>query len=97
MRLIGQMIGITERAVQRIVSDLEANGFIVRERVGRQNRYTINQDASLRNAVSGYCTVGTFIQLFKAEIDESEKEINALNHWRIGEHGSEMKFQIKGS
>lgn len=95
MRLIGQMIGITERAVQRIVSDLEASDFIKRERVGRKNRYTINADVSLRNAVSGYCTVGAFIELFKAQ--SSETEINSLNHWRVGEHGSEMKFQIKES
>ena len=37
MRLIGQVIGITERAVQRIVSDLEQSGYIVREKVGRKS------------------------------------------------------------
>ena len=41
MRLIGQVIGITERAVQRIISDLEESGYIIREKVGRKNKYTI--------------------------------------------------------
>jgi DNA-binding Lrp family transcriptional regulator len=97
MRLIGQMIGITERAVQRIVSDLESSGIIKRERVGRKNSYKINGSVSLRNAVSGYCTIEAFTELFKARMEEAESEMNALNHWRIGEHGSEIKFQIKES
>ena len=32
MRLIGQVIGITERAVQRIVADLEQSEYIIREK-----------------------------------------------------------------
>lgn len=97
MRLIGQMIGITERAVQRIVSDLESSGIIERERIGRKNTYKINGSISLRNAVSGCCTIEAFTELFKARMEEAESEMNALNHWRIGEHGSEVKFQIKES
>lgn len=96
MRLIGQVIGITERAVQRIVSDLEESGYIVREKVGRKNKYKILKDASLRHAVSGHCSVGQFLDSFNADI-EAVEEINSINLWRIGEHGSEMYHQIKES
>lgn len=96
MRLIGQVIGITERAVQRIVADLEQSGYIIREKVGRKNHYKIQKEASLRHAVSGHCTVGQFLECFNADI-EAVEEITSINHWRIGEHGSEMYHQIKES
>lgn len=44
MRGIAADVGITERAVQRIVSDLVQAGYLDRERVGRRNRYTIQAD-----------------------------------------------------
>lgn len=96
MRLIAQVIGITERAVQRIISDLEQFEYITREKVGRKNKYKIRKEASLRHAVSGHCTVGQFLECFDANIDAVD-EINNINHWRIGEHGSEMYNQIKES
>ena len=94
MRLIGQVIGITERAVQRIISDLEQFGYITREKVGRKNKYKIHKEASLRHTVSGHCTLGEFLECFDADIDAFD-EIISINHWRIGEHGSEMYNQIK--
>lgn len=38
---IAAEVGITERAVQRIVTELVADGVISRERVGRRNRYRL--------------------------------------------------------
>jgi DNA-binding IscR family transcriptional regulator len=40
-------IGITERAVQRIVADLEREGLLSRSRQGRRNRYEVRRDARL--------------------------------------------------
>lgn len=44
MRGIADDVGITERAVQRIVADLVEAGYLDRERIGRRNRYTIQAD-----------------------------------------------------
>ena len=49
VRDIAALVGITERAVQRILSDLEQAGFIAHEKVGRRNHYTINLDGRLRH------------------------------------------------
>ncbi|MGO8686290.1 MAG: helix-turn-helix transcriptional regulator [Candidatus Dormibacteria bacterium] len=49
MRDIAQSVGITERACYRIVGDLEQAGLVRRERVGRNNRYTIDRTASMRH------------------------------------------------
>jgi DNA-binding IclR family transcriptional regulator len=42
-------VGITERAVQRILDDLEEGGYISRFRDGRKNRYEIHDDRPLRH------------------------------------------------
>jgi hypothetical protein len=44
MRDIAADVDITERAAQRIVSDLIEAGYVDRERVGRRNRYTIQKN-----------------------------------------------------
>ena len=41
MRDIALLLNITERATQKIVSDLDQAGYIEREREGRRNRYTV--------------------------------------------------------
>lgn len=49
MRELADRVGITERAVQRIVAELEAGGYLTTKRVGRRNRYTIHADRPLRH------------------------------------------------
>src|SRR5579863_9921107 len=50
LRAVALQAGLTERAVQRIVADLESGGIIERERVGRQNHYRIRADQPFRRA-----------------------------------------------
>jgi DNA-binding IscR family transcriptional regulator len=47
LRDVALRIGITERAVQRIVADLEREGLLSRSRQGRRNRYEVRRDARL--------------------------------------------------
>ncbi len=56
-------IGITERAVQRIVSDLEEAGVLTRSREGRRNRYEINAAEPLRHPSEAHCAVGELLAL----------------------------------
>lgn len=44
MRDIAVDVGITERAAQRVVSDLIDSGYVTRTREGRRNRYTVQLD-----------------------------------------------------
>ncbi len=43
LREIADTVGITERAVHRIVDEHGGAGYISRERVGRRNRYTVQE------------------------------------------------------
>lgn len=49
VRDIAEHAGITERAVQRIIVELEDAGFVSHKRLGRRNHYTIHPDKSLRH------------------------------------------------
>lgn len=49
VRDLAAMIGLTERRAQGIVSDLVEDGYLVVEKVGRRNRYTVQGDLPLRS------------------------------------------------
>ena len=49
LRDIATAVGITERASHKVVSDLVEEGYILRDRVGRRNRYTVQQELPLRH------------------------------------------------
>jgi DNA-binding transcriptional ArsR family regulator len=63
LREVATRVGITERAVQRIIADLEEAGFLQRERVGRQNRYRIRTSQALRHPIEAHRTVGDLVGL----------------------------------
>lgn len=63
LRDVAAQIGITERAVQMIVADLEAEGVLVRYREGRRNRYEVLPDRSLRHPVEAHRTVRELLQM----------------------------------
>ena len=61
LRDIGEQVGITERAAHRIVGELEAAGYISRERRGRRNHYTVRLKAPLPDAVAREQKVGDLL------------------------------------
>jgi len=63
LRQVALTIGITERAVQRIVADLERAGALTRIKEGRRNRYRINFEARLRHSMESHLTIGQFLDL----------------------------------
>jgi predicted transcriptional regulator len=65
LRDVAQMVGITERAVQRIVADLAAAGIIERRRIGRRNHYLINRSATMRHAAQAEHHVGPLLDLLR--------------------------------
>jgi hypothetical protein len=64
LRGVAYDVGITERAVQKIVHELQQAGFISISKHGRCNRYEINTRKSMRHTLESRCTVGRLLQLF---------------------------------
>ncbi len=61
VRDLALKVGITERAVLKILAELEAGGVIEREREGRRNRYRVLHRTRLRHELEAHRTVGDLI------------------------------------
>ncbi len=67
LREIAAQVGITERAVQRIVTDLENGLYIEREKIGRRNRYRVHPELPLRHPLEAHRKIASLIALVVGE------------------------------
>jgi DNA-binding MarR family transcriptional regulator len=63
MREVASQVGITERAVQKIVADLEEAGYLTRTRDGRRNRYELHLSVPLRHPLECHRSVAALLAL----------------------------------
>lgn len=66
LRDIAARVGITERAAQRIVGDLEADGYLSHEKEGRRNHYKLHPDAHLRHPLENEIEIGQLIEFISS-------------------------------
>lgn len=79
LRDVATKVGITERAVQKIVSDLETGGVLTREKEGRRNRYHLHPEPALRHPLEAHRSVGDLLRML---LTDSEMEATGLNRAR---------------
>jgi DNA-binding Lrp family transcriptional regulator len=65
MRDVAEAVGITERAAQRIVAELEEAGYLTREREGRRNRYDVNPHVPLRHPLESDHAIGEILEILR--------------------------------
>jgi hypothetical protein len=70
LREIGDQVGITERAVHRIVGELDQAGYLARKRDGRRNRYTISQNLPVPDRVVSNQKIGDLLAILAAPTRE---------------------------
>lgn len=63
MRDVADRVGVTERAVQRIVAELEEGGYLVRHKEGRRNHYEVTASRPLRHPLERHCMTDELLQL----------------------------------
>ena len=63
LREVALSVGITERAVLRIVAELEESGYLKRHRNGRQNTYEIHPEKPLRHPLESHCEIGDLLDV----------------------------------
>jgi len=64
LRDIATRIGITERATQRIIAELEEAGYLSHQREGRRNRYSLQPDAHLRHPLERDIEIPELLDVF---------------------------------
>ena len=66
LRDVAAEVGITERAVQNILRELQHSGIVQVNKHGRCNHYQINTRKSLRHPLEAHCSVGKLLALLKS-------------------------------
>lgn len=70
LREVSLKVGITERATQRIVAELEAGGYLKHEKHGRRNHYEILDEAPLRHPIEEHVEIGDIIKALRSGMAE---------------------------
>lgn len=67
LRDVADTVGITERAAQRIVSDLVDAGYVDKTREGRRNRYELNANVRMRHPSQREHEIGELLDLLRLD------------------------------
>jgi hypothetical protein len=67
---LADRVGIGERAAQKIIGDLVREGYLLRIKEGRRNRYEINRHADLRHPLFDHLEIGPLLDV----VDDSAAE-----------------------
>jgi DNA-binding IclR family transcriptional regulator len=62
IRDIAERVGITERATQRLLTELTDSGYLEKSRDGRRNRYRVVTSRPLRHPLERAHTVGELLR-----------------------------------
>ena len=66
-REISQHLGITERTVHNIISDLETAGYITKSKIGRRNHFVVHPGLPLRREERRQVEVGALLQVLRRD------------------------------
>jgi len=82
---ISREIGITERAVRRIISNLVDAGYISKKKEGRCIKYRINPNKTLRHDLHQEVVIGDLLEALKCK--RNEKPLSRKDPGNFGEAG----------
>lgn len=68
LREVAMRVGITERATQRIVAELEEGDYLRHERKGRRNHYELLDDAPLRHSIESHVAIGDILRVLQRDM-----------------------------
>ena len=72
LRDIAACVGLTERATHRLICELEAAGYLTRQRIGRRNFYEVHADAPLRHELERGRKVGELLTALRDRGDHDQ-------------------------
>jgi predicted transcriptional regulator len=67
---LSREVGITERAVRKVIADLETAGYIEKNKEGRCIRYRINPDLTLRHKSYQEIAIGDFLETLGWKVEK---------------------------
>jgi predicted transcriptional regulator len=67
LRDIGAKLGITERRVYDIVTDLVVGGYVIKTKVGRRNRYEVQDLVDMPESIEQARAIGDLVQVMTGQ------------------------------
>jgi DNA-binding IclR family transcriptional regulator len=67
-------VGISERAIRRIIAELQDGGYLTKKKKGRRVQYQVKHYAPLRHKTQEGKTVGDLLRLLSAQRKKQKKE-----------------------
>ena len=77
LRDVAASVGITERAVQKIVRDLQDGGMVSVTKNGRRNCYRIHKKQTLRHDLEANCTLGGLVKFVNKQPKAHQSMVEA--------------------
>lgn len=77
IRDIAASVGITERSAQSILTELEADGYLTKTKIGRRNQYVIHPEKTFRHPAEANHPVAELLKIFKHPPTEPATESKA--------------------
>jgi DNA-binding Lrp family transcriptional regulator len=68
-RDIADLVGITERSAQRIISELEEAGYLSHHKIGRRNHYEIHANLPLRHPLESHLEVEALLEVLTPAVE----------------------------
>jgi len=68
-RQIAGKVGITERAVQKVIWDLVSDGYIILKKAGRNNNYAVNPELPMRHPLEKDYSVINLLNALGCDVD----------------------------
>ncbi|MEY4581341.1 MAG: hypothetical protein RL701_6044 [Pseudomonadota bacterium] len=65
IRDLAALVGITERAIQKLITELEEGGYLTHVRDGRRNVYRVRANQPLRHPVEKHRNVAVLLELVR--------------------------------
>lgn len=67
VRDLAERAQLTERQAHRVLGDLVEGGYVERERIGRRNRYRVNEAAPMRHPSFSSHRIGEMLEILKRQ------------------------------
>lgn len=71
--VISREVGITQRGVQKIITELVSAGYVARRKEGRSNLYTVHDKLPMRHQLEGDYTAGDLLLALGYDPQDSGK------------------------
>jgi len=71
--VIARETGLTQRGVQKIITELEEAGYVARRREGRCNRYIVHPELPMRHPLEREHAVGELLSALGCELPKNER------------------------